>query len=78
MAVHESNREPQHKCIGFSEVLEEQRMKREQRNRPQPWVARKFTVGLVVAIVSYTVSLYYHLYVESIWVHYAISIMSTL
>lgn len=63
MPVHDFTRESQHKCFGFSEVIED-RMKREGRNSPQPWVGRKFAVGLVVAIVSYTVRLCHHMYVE--------------
>ncbi|KAF8512824.1 DHHC palmitoyltransferase-domain-containing protein [Gautieria morchelliformis] len=58
MPVHGSNKEPQHKCIGFSQALEEQRTKREERSGPQSWVSRKFAVGLAVAIVSYTYYVY--------------------
>jgi palmitoyltransferase len=58
MPAHESRTTTrQHKCIGFSEALEQQREKREARGG-QPWLVRKLTVGIVVAIVGYAVYVY--------------------
>lgn len=50
-ASNEKNEGPRRKFIGFSERLETARRRREAK--PQPWLQRKFIVGLVVAIVGY-------------------------
>ena len=42
-----------HKLIGFSEALTERRNKRFQSNKPQPWIVRKLTIGIVVALVGW-------------------------
>ncbi|KAF8550647.1 zf-DHHC-domain-containing protein [Imleria badia] len=44
-----------HKCCG---VIEEARARRIQASKPQPWIARKFAVGLTILIVGYSSYVY--------------------
>lgn len=44
-----------HTCCG---VVDEVRARRSQASRPQPWIVRKFTVGLTILIVGYSTYVY--------------------
>ncbi|TDL26842.1 zf-DHHC-domain-containing protein [Rickenella mellea] len=46
------------RCIGFSETLEKQRIERNQRTTPQPWIARKFMIGVIIGIVGFAYYVY--------------------
>lgn len=50
-------KKPRGKCIGFSEMYEIKQRERERRNG-QPWIARKFIVGVVGGIIGYTYYVY--------------------
>ncbi|KZT33540.1 zf-DHHC-domain-containing protein [Sistotremastrum suecicum HHB10207 ss-3] len=45
---------PRRKFVGFSEALEESRRRRANRTEPQPWLARKCTIGLVLGLWGWT------------------------
>lgn len=44
-----------HSCCG---VVDEVRARRTKQNKPQPWLVRKFAVGLTILIVGYTSYVY--------------------
>lgn len=46
------------KFFGFSEQFERKRKEREGESRPQPWIERKFVVGLTIVVTSYTQYVY--------------------
>lgn len=44
-----------HSCCG---MVEEVRVRRKEARRPQPWIVRKFSVGLTILIVGYSTYVY--------------------
>lgn len=50
----------EHKCCGVvGEAAAKSRQRRDKRrDKPQPWIALKFTVGLTLAIIGYASYVY--------------------
>ncbi|KAG8215189.1 hypothetical protein J3R82DRAFT_8722 [Butyriboletus roseoflavus] len=44
-----------HFCCG---IVEEVRVRRREGSKPQPWIVRKFSVGLTILIVGYSAYVY--------------------
>ena len=59
MAKHDGP-SSEHQCCGvFQEAAEQSLKKREERrNKPQPWLARKATIGFVIGIIGYAFYVY--------------------
>lgn len=49
---------PKRKFMGFSEQWELRQQKRARRTKPQPWILRKLTIGIVFGLGGYTFYVY--------------------
>lgn len=51
-------KKPKRSFVGFSEQIERNRDRRENRTKPQPWVVRKLAIAIVFGLAGYTFYVY--------------------